>query len=549
MKNYLLYWLLVCTIISAKAQTAEKTLNSKVTEVTVYMQGALLVETVNTQVSAGKQVLVFRNIPAGVDPAKIHVNVSNSNVKLLAVTHRLPGRFDASDDVQLRRYDDSLRAIQDEMEIVTASLNAYDEEKKLLLANKSIGGSQSGVSVNELQKAADFYRNRLADIDKQILKLRKRERKLNDEISRVTTFTDAQKAVFNASSSSIALTLNANERANTQIRLQYLVSVQTAGWAPAYEVKVKDISAPLQLNYRGRVFNNTGVNWEGVKLTLSTADPYQSAQRPDLQPWTLGYSSKYSSGRNKDKSYNEGYVNRSYTKDDASKQLKQGSKPNVQFSEVYVNELSVDFTIKEPSLIPSDAKPYAVDIQTYEMPASFRYYSVPKMDRDAFLVAGITGWETLNLIEGPVDIYYADNYTGQSYIDTRFANDTLELSLGRDKKVTVTRIKREDYTQKRLFGVNRTESYMYELAVRNNNSQPIDIEILDQVPVSQESDININIENISGAELEPLSGKLLWRMKIQPSQTDKKTIAFAVRYPKYRNVEVRKWRRINCPDF
>jgi uncharacterized protein (TIGR02231 family) len=293
-----------------------------------------------------------------------------------------------------------------------------------------------------------------------------------------------------------------------------------------------------------------------VKLTLSTADPNQSAQRPTLTPWTLNYNSDdYTFSSNRD--LNEGYLNTRAVDEekdvsaDTVRVDKGGKKSqwSQKYTTVEVSELSVDFEIKTPYTIPADNKVYFVDIQTQELPASYRYIAIPKIDKDAFLVASVTGWESLNLIEGPANIFYGGTYIGQSYIDTRFATDSLEISLGRDKKVAVTRVKKQDKNSKNFTGSDRKEIFTYEITIRNNNKTPIDIEMQDQVPIAQESDIKVNVIETTKVTPDPLSGKLVYSLKLAPSESKVITLSFSVQYPKSKHVTVSKSKKVACPSF
>ena len=543
--------LFVCQFSILFAQDIEKNLVSKISAITVYTQAGLVSETGKAGIEAGKTTLIFNDIPSGIDISHIHVHAENG-LKILAVVHRFPDVFATVDALEVKPYNDSMQNLKDQVHVIASAKDALMEEKNLLLANKSIGGQNTGVNVTELQKAADFYRARLADINKQYIKLEKQERSINEYVVRLQNKLIELNNRVNSTSHKVAVTVYSSARTNATLQLQYLTS--GTGWAPSYDIKVKDINSPIQLDYHAKIFNSTGVPWEGVKLTVSTADPYQSADKPSLTPWTLDYEmeSDYKKAYNGTYSGGQGNENAYAPKANMSSIYLDGSNragdATVSFSEVYASELSVDFEIKEPGIIPSDGKPYKVDVQSVTLPASYVYFSVPKLDKDAFLVAQVTGWESLNLVEGPADIYYGDNYTGQSYINTRYANDTLDISLGRDKKVTVTRVKKEDYTKSRLLGLSRTDNYIYELSVRNNNYKAISIELYDQVPVAQESDITVDVNEISGAARDNLSGKLTWKMDVAPSETKTVKFVFSVKYPKYRKVKVMKYRKIAAPS-
>ena len=174
---------------------------------------------------------------------------------------------------------------------------------------------------------------------------------------------------------------------------------------------------------------------------------------------------------------------------------------------------------------------------------------MPKMELSAFLVAKVTGWEKLNLIDGTANIYYGNTFIGESNINTRLIGDSLELSLGRDNQIVVSRTKVEDKGSTSSLGAKRSESFVYEIQLRNNRKVPVAIKVQDQVPVSQEKDIAVDIEEISGANLDAPSGRLQWVKSLPPGETVKYKIAFTVRYPKNRTVNIRKSRLVRTPRY
>ena len=432
------------------------------------------------------------------------------------------------------RIQDSLKKQSKKIAEINAEINAWEEEKKLLTKNNSIAGQTNGVSAAELIKMADLFRTRLREINTQMLKLEEARMVVSESFSKTTKQLDEQNAKENQASFHIMISVNAEAPVNANIEFKYLI--EDAGWDPYYDIRALDVSTPISFDYKAKIYNNCGLDWNDVKLTLSTADPSLSAQKPKLDPWNLNYKSTDDF---------EGQLNKQgYLRSESLNEDKKGKMSIKQeASSVEVSELTVDFEIKAKYTIPSNNKIYIVDIQTIEIPASYTYFSVPKIEKEAFLIASITGWEALNLIEGPANIYFAGTYVGQSYIDTRFANDTLDISMGRDKKVAITRTKKQDFADKKFFGTNKKESFLYEISIRNNNKVSIEIEIQDQLPVSQESDIKVEAIETSGIKADEQSGILKYNYKIAPSESKIIKIAYSIQYPKSKNIKIRKSRQ------
>lgn len=202
------------------------------------------------------------------------------------------------------------------------------------------------------------------------------------------------------------------------------------------------------------------------------------------------------------------------------------------------NQTTVDFEINTPYTIKSDNRNYVVDMDTYDLPAFYQYYCVPKVEKDAFLIANIVDWEKYNLMEGEANLFFEDTYVGKTLMDVRYASDTLEISLGRDKKVSVNREKIKDFTDKQFISNKKEETRAWKTTVKNNKNQAINMIILDQVPVSTNEEIEVNVQTISGAKRNLDTGEVKWIFELKPNDKKDLELKYSVKYPKNRNLIV-----------
>ena len=137
------------------------------------------------------------------------------------------------------------------------------------------------------------------------------------------------------------------------------------------------------------------------------------------------------------------------------------------------NQTSVEFEIDEPYTVPSSGEKQSVHINTLAVEALYEYYAVPKIDKDAFLIARLLNWDQYNLLEGEANLYLENSYVGRTILDARSLSDTLDLSLGRDKSIVIARNKVDTYSKRKVIGGNKIESRGFEIVVRNNKSQNI----------------------------------------------------------------------------
>lgn len=196
------------------------------------------------------------------------------------------------------------------------------------------------------------------------------------------------------------------------------------------------------------------------------------------------------------------------------------------------NQTSVDFEIQIPYSIKSDNKSYAVDITKHQLTAEYEYYSVPKINKNAFLIANISDWEKYNLLEGEANIFFEETFVGKSLLDVRQAKDTLQISLGIDKNIQIQRKKVSNFSSKKFFGSRKEETRNWKIHIKNNKSQTIHMLVFDQVPISTNDEIKVELLNISNAIQNFETGELKWIFKIKPKESKTFDLKYAVKYPK-----------------
>ena len=88
-----------------------------------------------------------------------------------------------------------------------------------------------------------------------------------------------------------------------------------------------------------------------------------------------------------------------------------------------------------------------------------------------------------------------------------------------------------------MIGGNIKELKGYEIIVRNNNVFPVDVEVLDQVPISKNKDIEVQLEDNGGAEYNSDYGKLLWKLNLKAGQSRNIRFIYSVKYPKDKKIQ------------
>lgn len=532
------------------SQTTENQIITQINQVTIHLKGAEIIREKNISIQTGRQSLVFTNLSPKLNPKSVQVTASN-DVQILSITSKINFLKAGKKSPEIQLLNDSLKVIQIQNQNLEDEKNAFIQEQNLLLKNQQLRGNNSSISVDELKKAANFYRSRFKEINSNLSRIKRTQKDLAEEMNLIRQ----QLTELNAGekpTSEIYVSINSKNPTTSKLKLRYVVD--DAGWSPIYDLVASDLNEDISLKYRALAFNNTGTNWEEVKIRLSTADPYQGAGKPILKPWILSRNEQIQTKiyNYSDKKQEENQAINNYLQSQnfvLPKKSKGKVQANVQFQTIEISELNTDFDIEEPYTIPSDFKPYSIDISEHSLPATFKHFAVPKLDRDAFLLAQITGWEDLDLISGPMNVYQGETYVGLANLNSRTISDTLELSLGRDQKVTLKREKRKEFSKNRFLGDKKISAFSYQISAKNNHSTPINIEVLDQVPISNNKEISIDIKELSKAQHYSETGKLKWEFSMNPNQTKSLNFAYNVKHPKTMEVKLFRSRKATTPRY
>ena len=196
------------------------------------------------------------------------------------------------------------------------------------------------------------------------------------------------------------------------------------------------------------------------------------------------------------------------------------------------NQTPVEIQVAEPYSIKTNGERTLVDLKTYEIPAAYRYTAIPKLDKDAFLLAEISDWSQYNLLEGESNLYFEEGFVGRSILNPAALQDTLQISMGRDRSIVMQREKVDQYSKKRSVGSNINESRGYEISLKNNKSQAVTLQLKDQIPVSVNSNITVTTGELTGGTLDPLTGIVTWEITLPPGGQQKLSLRYEVKYPK-----------------
>ena len=533
MKNYILL-ALFCLITLAAYTQSDKRVDSKIKSVTVFLSNAQVTREVKTRIEAGKTNLIVASLTAQLDAQSIQVTGKGAFV-ILGISHQQNYLSEFNMPKALRALRDSVDYFQKQLSLEQSQKEILNKEEQMLMTNQKIGGTSQNLTVIELKSMADFYRSRLSEIVSSRMKEDEKIKKNTERITKLQLQINEQNELYGRNTSEIVVSISADAPTSVDLEVNYIVA--NAGWQPVYDVRAINTKSPIQLNYKANVFQSTGEEWKNVKLKLSTANPNLSGLKPELYTWYLDFYQPIAYQYDKKSKSAAPSMSRSADVGELSKETElQESLSVADYVTTVQTTLNTEFEISLPYTVASASKPTLVDIRNYDVKADYIYSVAPKLDQDAFLLAKATGWEEYSLLPGEANIFFEGTFVGKTFIDPNNTKDTLSLSLGRDKRIVVKREKLKDLTSRKLIGTSQKENYTWEISVRNTKSEAIKIIIEDQLPVSQNTQIEVTALETGGANFTKDNGKLIWNLSLQPNETRKLTYKFEVKYPKDKQV-------------
>jgi uncharacterized protein (TIGR02231 family) len=517
---------------------------AKVKAATVYFNAAEISQTASATLPLGTSEIVIKNVAVDLNENSIQIGTP-STVTVLSVqfTNNYISEYEIdTKSPALKRVRDSIVLVQKELQKVNNTINSETKTIQLLDKNQQISGVNSGLNVTELMKMVDYYKNKQLEISNTINALSEKQQKLNETLQKLNNKLEVDTSKEEKTSSGKLIVQVMNEVAGAvPLDISYLTN--NATWTPFYDLRAESVTSPINMMYKAQVIQNTGIDWKKVKLTLSSGYPNQNNQAPILSSWFLRnnninqapYAYKQRSVMNQ----LQGRVAGLEINGAASDKMKMAEPSPVitessvsDYTTVAENQLNVSFDIDIPYDILSNGKVHSVSLKEIKLPASYKYYAAPRVESEAFLLAEIADYSKYNLLRGEANIIFEGMYVGKTFIEPNQTSDTLNLSMGRDKKVSIKREKVADKSGTKFLSSKKEQTFTYDITVRNNKKEAVELLLKDQYPLTTNKEIEVELLQSDGAKVNAETGILTWQLQMKPNEVKKFRISYKVRYPK-----------------
>ncbi|MEO8771977.1 MAG: mucoidy inhibitor MuiA family protein [Ferruginibacter sp.] len=591
-----LYLILLSTLFffNSFANDEKNTVTANLKSVTIFRTGAEMIHTAKATLTQGNNELTIEGVSSFIDINSIQVNCPAS-ITILGVEFSNNYLVQEISNPVLKKIKDSVEKLNNEIEKTNISITTTTDLLTVLKSNKEIKGSQTGLSVAELIKLMDYYKIKSNELQSELSALNIKKNKLTTTVDKLNSQAEEEEKKNIVTGGRIILQLSAAMQGTEEFTISYITQNAywtpyydikaddiNSPLKIIYKAKIVQTTGIDWKKVKLSLSTSTPSQYGAAPLLkswfLSYINPVTQIERQ------MSKSNSIQSGFD-NKSADRGYqydsnapirgtgsisqnavllyiVNGAIMEPADFEKLSPSSFKNIQvlkdeqataiygsrgangamvvtlkdgledYVSVTDNTLDVTYDIDLPYDVPTNGKPQIATLKEASVPAFYKYYSVPKLDKDAYLLAEVSDWEKLNLLPGEANIIFEGTYVGKSFIDPATTNDTLNLTLGKDKRVVVKREKLTDYSSVKFLGLNKLQTITYDLTVKNNKKGPILLILKDQYPISTNKDIEVELLQSTDAANNTDIGVLTWKLELAAGESKKVRISYSAKYPK-----------------
>ena len=542
--------------------------DSVIVSVVVYKGRAMITREAQVKLAAGDHVLVFPNLPSGLD--RDSLQVKGTGEAALGECVFETEYFEEDVDSKRRPLLEERLRLSDENAELSLNMARLDDEKAFLGRISSFlttappngpppGGSSPSSGIPVLQSILDtglwsgileFYRSKHAELDSLRLAAERKLRAVSEKIERLDARLESLGASGRRSREIVKVGIRKKSAGDLTLRLSYMLSGPT--WRPVYNLRAMGDSDTLELEYDAYVSQATGEDWSGVELRLSTARVNVSGVIPELRPWRLEfrriqptpiqYSRELKPARMAMMQVNEDIM-------ESASSVPFDDKTSAEFdfdrddAEVRDSGASVVFTVAGGGSISGDNTDTRVGLARRELHAEYLHISVPKLAEFAYRIARFKNEADFPILPGDVNIFFDGSFVANSAFDLIMPGQEAEVSLGIDEgvKMEYRFIKRfrknEGIVSKRI-----SEQFEYQIRISNNRSRTVDIKVTDQFPISSDKELLIKQlqpqarDNPKEITLDD-EARITWSFSLKPGEKRELPLAYLIEYPSESRIE------------
>jgi len=538
--------LLVGCASAASAGTRTVSAASRIGSVMVFGDRALVTRSAALSLEAGTNMVSFDGLPQLMDEDSLRVEGKGAGRARIAGITVKRVFLERIQEKRVQELEEEIAALNRKVESIEARRKALAAQRAFIDSIRVGWGERISRELGigkptaaEMGEAAKFVGEGIGRIEEQLYDAEAARKPLSNRIAALQKELEQSRAERMKEVRSVQVAIEADRKMEFALDLRYLVS--QASWEPAYDVRLAADGKEAELVYRALVRQQSGEDWPGVKLSLSTARPEAAGAPPELTPWHI---SLYEPPR--PLPYQRA-AKGSFQEMPAAAPLLSGRAPSEEAADqgmmalpitaqVEQGQTSVLFNVLAPVDIPADGTQSGSVIAIEKVPVSAEFVTVPKLSARVYLKSEVTNNTTYPLLAGTVNVFNDAVFTGKTYLKTVSSGEKFDLFFGADDQIKVKRETAKVRKKAGLLGSNSV-SYRSTVELENFKKAPVTVSVMDQLPLPGNAEIKVNLEDAAPKPDETRQdGTVVWKVPLSPGE--KRTISYdiVVDYPKGRDL-------------
>jgi uncharacterized protein (TIGR02231 family) len=537
--------LIVLTAFAAPALAADLDITSAVDAVTVYPDGASVTRVIALDLPAGDTTLVAKDFPLTLDTSSLRVEgEGGAKLTIGAIDARPPK---PAPPVNLSEIDKRIEALKDERANLQGAIDAAGARRKFAerfaeTSPAGLGEKGEARPLNEWRAAFTAVSEEVASADTAIREAERKQREIDREIARL----EQERTVKPPNKLEVRIELASAAASKATLRVTY--AVRNARWAPIYDARLdtgaKDRKPALELVRRAEITQATGEDWSNVSLGVSTVRTARGGSAPELNSLIVQYPQvprPLAAGSASDLAM-PSPAPRALRQAAPAQSEAMAKVAEEQQATAEVNGFQVTFKIPGRVSVGANEGSKSLRIASAAIAPDLLVRAVPVIDPTAFIEASFKQAEDAPLLPGRVSIYRDGVFVGRGRMAAASKDETVRLGFGADDKVKIERtvLKRNEGSAGLIVTTSKTDERAFKTSVRNGHDFPLRIAIEDQLPVSENEEILVEMlpstTPPTTTNLRDKRGVLEWAFEAKPGEVKDIAFAWRVRWPKDKGV-------------
>jgi uncharacterized protein (TIGR02231 family) len=536
-------FIIVLLLFTGTIISEEITAKSSISSVTIYPDRATIVRDADLTLGSGTHSVMFENLPVTLIPNSLRVSGKGTAVVKVVGLDLTTQYLEFALLPEVKKLQSEIDAQELEMSKTVNKIEVLNTQEKFLKSIESANAAQASQEImlgkpdtQSWERVLNFLANKLSEVKIATLEQNQILKNQKVKLDALKKKLNSMRPQQSTQSRMVNVILEAARAGQFKLSLSY--TVMRARWNPLYTMRALPDSSEIEFAMSANIQQRSGENWENTKALLSTASPALSTNPPVLYPWILDLYVPSPARERKVKGGVVGGVLGGVVGEVAKAEapLEEAEMMDAEMATAGIVEtgINLNFAIKKNVQIPSDGAPHKVPIDTQNIEVEYDYISIPKLKEAAFLRAKLRNTLPYPLLSGSADLFVIQDFIGSTKVPFIAKDEETKVFFGEDRQIRIKHERTKKETSPPGFlGKNERIKLAYKITAQNLRKNKVEIEILDQLPISQNTKIEIKDQTITPApSKKDEKGLLTWTLTLEPQEKKEIIIEFTIEYPK-----------------